>query len=274
MIFDTHAHYNLTCFDQNREVLFQKMKEAGVEKVLCPSISFEENQRMLDTLAPYGQVLFAVGIHPTRTPLFDWSDGYMDGELRRLAARPRVAAIGELGLDYHRGLENHPDLIARERCWFQRQLNIASDLELPLVLHIRSSPEHPHRAYRDALEILRAQPRAFSGVLHCYNSDYETACRFLEGGDYRFGIGGCLTYEGMDHLRQAVAKLPLERILLETDAPFLPPRGCPEKRNTSLNLPAVIQLIAELKHCSPETVEQTTFETAEQLFCRHLTERS
>lgn len=266
MIFDTHAHYNLDCFDANREALFQQMKDTGIDKVICPSIGFAENAQMLHKLESYGWITFAVGIHPSRTPLLDWDDEFIEAELRRMASHPRVVAIGELGLDYHSGLENHPHFIEREMLWFHRQLSIATEAKLPLVLHIRSSAERPGRANEDAIRILQDDSQPHSGVVHCYNSDYETACRFLDIGDYVFGIGGCLTYENMDALRQAVIKLPLDRLVLETDAPFLVPTGCSGKRNTSLNLPTVIQLIADLKKVSVETVEQVTYKTAIQMF--------
>lgn len=266
MIIDTHAHYNLSCFDQTRERLFSAMKEAGIEKVLCPAIDFESNEQMMNLLNSYDWIVFAIGIHPSRTPMYDWDDNFLDKELRRMAANERVAAIGELGLDYHHIRADQIDFVNREKEWFQRQLNIARDFVLPLVLHIRSSAEQPEQADRDAISILQEQAYSYEGVVHCYNSGYDIACQYLDVGNYYFGIGGSVTYPQADSLRDAVRKLPLERLVLETDAPFVKPVGCTGKRNTSLNLPVVIQTIAELKNLSPEQVEISTAQNAESLF--------
>lgn len=265
MIFETHAHYDLPQFDDDRCELMKKLRESGIGPIVVPAIGFESNRQMMKVMEPFDDVWFAVGIHPTRTPVEAYADEEMDAVLRQLTAHPRVAAVGELGLDYHNGLGDHPDMMKRQREWFYRQLAIAGDARLPLVLHLRSDEKAPEQAFLDGLNILQEDGRDHRGIVHCFHNSYDTAKRFLDAGEYCFGIGGVLAFEHQEVFRDAVARLPLESMVLETDAPFLSPMGKRE-RNTSLILPEIVKLIAELKHCTPEKVEQVTTENARRLF--------
>lgn len=265
MIFETHAHYDLPQYDNDREALFERLNNANIGRIVCPAIGFESNRQMLKVLKPYQKVSFAVGIHPSRTPLEGFQDDEMEMELRKLTTAPRVVAIGELGLDYHGGLMEHTDFIERQRVWFRRQLGIARESGLPLVLHLRSENEQSEQALWDGLAILQEQSHRYKGVVHCFHDSYDVAKRYLDAGEYYFGIGGVLLFAGQEIFRDAVKKLPLDCLVLETDSPFLSPKGKRE-RNTSLILPDVIRLIAELKHCDAETVEAVTTENAERLF--------
>lgn len=265
MIFETHAHYDLPQFDRDRDELIAGLRAAGIGPIVVPAIGFDSNQQMMRVMEPYDDVWFSVGIHPSRTPVDSTLDEEMDAALRQLAAHPRVVAIGELGLDYHNGLGAQPDLIQRQREWFRRQLAIARDTNLPLVLHLRSDNERPEQALWDGLHIIGESGHEYRGIVHCFHDSYQTAKGFLDAGEYYFGIGGVLAFEHQEVFRDAVARLPLETLVLETDAPFLHPMGRRE-RNTSLILPDVVKLIAELKGCTTEKVEEVTTENAQRLF--------
>lgn len=178
-----------------------------------------------------------------------------------------VIAIGECGLDYHYKREEQHRL--KQYMWFLYQLNLAWKLKLPVILHVRD-------AHEDALRILRWHPaRKLGGVIHCFNGTWETAQKYLELG-YHIGIGGSILQqeERARDLWEAVRHIPLDRILIETDAPFilpyckdiLPPKLLRRARNTSLILPAVINKIAELKDISPAEVEKATTENTIRLF--------
>lgn len=265
MIFETHAHYDLSQFDRDRKELIAALRGKGIGSIVVPAIEFESNRRMMKVMEPFDDVWFAVGIHPSRTPVDSSADEEMDSVLRQFAAHPKVVAVGELGLDYHNGLGEQTDLIQRQKEWFRRQLAIARDVNLPLVLHLRSENGQSEQALLDGLEMLREDSCQYKGVVHCFHNSYEVAKRFLDNGDYWFGIGGVLAFEKQAVFRDAVARLPLESLVLETDAPFLSPKG-KQERNTSLILPEVVKIIAELKHCSAEQVEQVTAENAQRLF--------
>ena len=205
-----------------------------------------------------------MGIHPTRSIYEKWSDRK---KLDAFAKMPGVIAIGECGLDYHYKREDQHRL--RQHIWFLYQLDLAWRLKKPVILHVRD-------AHEDALRILRWHPaRKLGGVIHCFYGSWEIAEQYLKLG-YHFGIGGSLLQqeERAGALWEAVKYIPLDKILIETDAPFIlpyckdviQPKLLRRARNTSLILPAVVEKIAELKGLSPEEVETATTENVIRLF--------
>ena len=205
-----------------------------------------------------------MGIHPTRSVFEKWSDRK---KLDAFSKAPGVIAIGECGLDYHYKREEQHRL--KQHIWFLYQLDLAWRLKKPVILHVRD-------AHEDALRILRWHPaRKLGGVIHCFYGSKEIAEQYLKLG-YHFGIGGSLLQqeERAGDLWEAIKIIPLDRILVETDAPFilpyckdvLPPKLLRRARNTSLILPAVIQKIAELKDISTDEVERATTENTIRLF--------
>ena len=282
MIIDSHAHYNNGAYKKpfryltygedgyalregDREQLFRELQDANIPYSIEPGVSLQSCGEVLELAAQYpGRIFPAVGVHPTRSIFEKWSDRY---KLDAYANTPGVIAIGEIGLDYHYKREEQHRLT--QHLWFLYQLNLAWKRKLPVILHVRD-------AHEDALRILRMHPaRKLGGVIHCFYGSKEIAEQYLKLG-YHIGIGGSALQleERAQDLWEAIPHIPLDRILLETDAPFIlpyckdviQPKLLRRARNTSLILPAVIQKIAELKGISADEVEQATTENTIRLF--------
>ena len=282
MIIDSHAHYNNNAYKKpfrylsydkdgytlkegNREELFQDLLDANIPYAIEPGVSLESCKEVLELSAQYpGRIFPAMGIHPTRSIFEKWSDRH---KLDAYAKIPGVIAIGEIGLDYHYKREEQHRL--KQHIWFIYQLNLAWKLKSPVILHVRD-------AHKDALRILQRHPaRKLGGVIHCFYGSKEIAQQYLKLG-YHIGIGGSVLQleERAKDLWEAIEGIPLDRILVETDAPFIlpyckdviQPKLLRRARNTSLILPAVIKKIAELKGISANDVEKATTTNAIRLF--------
>ena len=282
MIIDSHAHYNNGAYKKSfrylaydkdgyalREgelpQLMQEMEEANIRYFIEPGVSLQSCEEVLELAAQYPERIFpAIGVHPTRSIFEKWSDRH---KLDAYANTPGVIAIGEIGLDYHYKREEQHRLT--QYLWFLYQLDLAWKRKLPVILHVRD-------AHEDALRLLRMHPaRKLGGVIHCFYGSKEIAEQYLNLG-YHIGIGGFALQleERAQDLWEAIPHIPLERILLETDAPFIlpyckdviQPKLLRRARNTSLILPAVIRKIAELKGISADEVEQATTENTIRLF--------
>ena len=275
MIIESHAHYShkrfdgafryltgeLTAREGQREDLLNRLRESGVVLSIEPAIDFESNRR---TAALYRQhpdfIRLAVGVHPTRTHQAPWRQRR---HLEVWAREPGVAAIGETGLDYHLPRKHR----LTQLLWFRYQLGLAQRLGLPLVLHIRM-------ADRDALAMLRRRRHQLpGGVVHCFQGDWDTARAYLDLG-FCLGIGGALLRRESEALRDAVARAPLDRLLVETDSPYVLPdvpwtgskKSLSRVRNSSLLLPRVVEEIARLKHLPPKTAEAAILENTRRVF--------
>ncbi len=282
MIIDSHAHYTHNSFkntfrylaltpegytiqEGDRAQLFRELEAADIACAIEPGIRLDTCPEVLALAAQYpGRIFPAIGVHPTRCVSERWANRR---RLPALAKTPGVVAIGETGLDYHHPRKEQHRL--RQKMWFFYQLGLARRLRLPLILHVRM-------AHRPALRILKWHPaRRLGGVIHCFNGDADTAQKYLRLG-YHLGIGGAILQppERAEALWEAVRQTPLDRILVETDAPFilpyckdvLPGKALRRTRNTSLILPAVIEKIAQLKGLSPQQVEAATRENTIRLF--------
>lgn len=281
MIIDSHAHYTHSAYYNNfRYLTFHKdgyaLEEGDLSRLLHrlqesdirtieAGVSLSGCQGILDLCARTpGHIFPAVGVHPTRSVSEKWTSRH---KLSALADTPGVIAIGETGLDFHYERKDQHRLT--QYMWFLYQLNLAQKKKLPVILHVRE-------AHEEALRILRHHPaRKLGGVIHCFYGSWELAQQYLELG-YHIGIGGSLLQntERVQFLQDAVTNIPLDKILLETDAPFilpyckdtLPSKQLRRARNTSLILPAVIQKIAELKNITPEEAEEITAQNAIKLF--------
>lgn len=252
MIFDTHAHYDDEDFDADREELLSGMKAAGVSHIVNIGASLESTKRSLQLAEKYDFVYAAVGVHPSDTgelneETFKW--------LTKQCDMPKVVAVGEIGLDYY---WDEPER-AIQKEWFARQIALGREKRLPLVIHSRD-------AAQDTIDIMKAEKaEEAGGILHCFSYTKETAKIFLDM-DFSFGIGGVITFKNAKKLKEAVEYIPMEKIVIETDCPYLSPEPNRGRRNSSLNLPYVIRAIAELKNLSEEEVLRATYENAKRIY--------
>ena len=252
MIFESHAHYDDEAFDEEREELLVSLREHGLDKVVHVGASLESCRITLELMKKYPFIYGAMGVHPSETAELN-EDNF--AWLREQCAVDKVVAVGEIGLDYH-WKEPEPHV---QKEWFKRQLILARETGLPVIIHSRE-------AAKDTLDMMQAlRAGEIGGVIHCYSYTKEMAREYLEM-DYYFGIGGVITFQNSKKLKEAVEYIPLDRILLETDSPYLAPEPHRGKRNSSLNLPLVAQAIADLKGSSYEKVVEVTQENAMRLF--------
>ena len=252
MIFETHAHYDDEAFDEDREKLLETMHAQGIEKIINVGASLQGVRDTVALTEKYPFVYGAVGIHPDEVGNLTEEDMK---ELRGYCDREKIAAIGEIGLDYYWDKENHEI----QKKWFVRQMDLAKETGLPIIVHSRD-------AAKDTLDIMKAE-RAdnLSGVIHCYSYSKEHAREYMNMG-YYLGVGGVVTFKNAKRLKEVVEYAPLYYLLLETDAPYLAPEPYRGKRNCSLYLTYVAQTIARIKGVPYETVVETTRKNAEKLF--------
>lgn len=252
MIFESHAHYDDEAFNEDRETLLASMQENGIGTIINVGASIASTQSTIALTQQYPFLYGAAGVHPSETAELDedklcW--------LEQQCRREKIVAVGEIGLDYH---WPEPDR-ALQKYWFEKQLELAARVNLPLIIHSRE-------AAKDTLDIMKAHHTQDSrGVIHCFSYTKEIAQEYISMG-YYIGIGGVITFSNAKKLKEAAAAIPIEKILLETDCPYLAPVPNRGKRNSSLNLPYVAQEIAQIKGISREEVVSITCENAQRLF--------
>lgn len=251
MYFDTHAHYDDEKFDSDRTEVLAGMQSAGVDLILNPGCSLESSQTAVALSERYAFLWAAVGVHPEECGGFDAAA--LD-TLSALAQSPRVKAIGEIGLDYH-----YPDNPPREvqRDVFRTQLELALSLNLPVIIHDRD-------AHADCLRIVSDYP-ALRGVFHCFSGSPEMARQLLTKG-WHLGFDGPVTYQNAKRVLDVLAITPTERILLETDAPYLPPVPHRGERNDSRLLPFIARAVAAGKGVSEDELARIAKENGKRLF--------
>lgn len=256
MIFETHAHYDDDRFEKDRDALLSSLQKQGIERVINVGASIESTKTTLALADAYDFVYAAVGVHPSdidglNEESFAW--------LREQTAGRKVAAVGEIGLDYY--WEKDAAVQERQRYWFARQMELAREASLPVIIHSRE-------AAADTLKVLKSvHAEQIPGVIHCYSYSREMAEEFIKMG-YYIGVGGVVTFKNAKKLKETVQAIPLERILLETDCPYMAPEPYRGKRNDSSYLPLVLAAIAELRGITPEEVERVTEENARRLFVK------
>lgn len=252
MIFESHAHYDDEAFDQDREALLKHMQENGIAYVVNISASLETCRKVLKLTEQYPYIYGSLGVHPSEVLALD-EEG-MEW-LKKKSSAEKIVAIGEIGLDYHYD-EPAKDI---QKKWFIRQLDLARQVQLPVIIHSRE-------AAQDTMDIIKAEKAGeLGGVIHCFSYGVEMAREYLSMGFY-IGVGGVITFKNGKKLREVVEYTPLDRILLETDCPYLAPEPYRGKRNSSLNLPYVVEEIARIKGISREEVENATMENAKTMY--------
>jgi TatD DNase family protein len=268
LLVDTHAHLNFERFDTDRPQVIDRASQAGLVRILNPGVDLSSSMQAISLAESFSIVYAAVGIHPNDS--LTW-DAASHSTLRELAHHDKVVAIGEIGLDYYR--DRAP--LDLQKQVFRHQLELAAELELPVIIHTRDASEEDRDASRDVLTMLGdwvSQLRNSGstlaerpGVLHSYSSGAEFVEQAVSLGFY-LGITGPVTFRKADSLRQAVEAIPLERLLIETDAPFLTPHPYRGKRNEPAHVRYVAEKIAEIHHLPSEKIAQITTAGAERLF--------
>ena len=251
MYFDTHAHYDDPHFDPDREPLLASMPARGVGLILNPGCDVASSQAALELAERFPYVYAAVGIHPEECA------GAGDRELdriRALCAHEKAVAVGEIGLDYH--WEDNPGREEQQRV-FRGQLELALELDLPVIVHDRE-------AHGDCLSIVSEYP-GLRGVFHCFSGSPEMAVELLGRGWY-LGFDGPITYKNAKKALAVLAITPPDRILLETDAPYLPPVPHRGERNDSGFLPLIAEVAARAKDMAVEELAELAMENGRRLF--------
>ena len=250
--FDTHAHYTDTACNRDRtELLEQLLPAAGVAAAVTAGVDVESSRASVALAEAYGYIYAAAGIHPEDCA---GAGGRELEEIRALCRHPKAVAVGEIGLDYY-WAENPPKEFQREI--FRRQLALAREVGLPVIVHDRE-------AHGDSLAIVKEYPEV-TGVFHCFSGSPEMAEELLKRGWY-LGFDGPITYKNAKRAPEVAAVTPLDRIVIETDAPYLSPVPNRGKRNDSRNLPYIVEKLAEWKGVTPEEMSEITFENGLRLF--------
>lgn len=254
MIFETHAHYDDSKFDSDRDALLASLPSKGIERVINVGASIESTKTTLALAEKYDYVYAAVGVHPSdidglNEQTFQW--------LKEQTQNPKTVAVGEIGLDYY--WEKEPVVQGLQQEWFMRQMELARTCQLPVIIHSRDAAE-------DTMKIMQvSNAKEIPGVIHCYSYSKELAREFVKMG-YYIGVGGVVTFKNAKKLKETVEDIPLDRILLETDCPYMAPEPHRGSRNDSTLLPFVVAEIARIKGISEQEVIETTNKNARQLF--------
>ncbi len=250
MLFDTHAHYDDAAFDADRDALLEALPASGVGLVIDPGCDVKSSEHALRLAARWPHVYAAVGIHPEEL------GGMAEGDPERIEAlctQDKCVAVGEIGLDYYWDASRKEE----QKALFIEQLKLALRRDLPVIVHDRE-------AHGDCLDIVRQFP-GLRGVFHCYSGSVEMAQELLKRGWY-LGFDGPITYKNARKALEVLEICPLDRVLIETDSPYLSPVPQRGKRNDSRNLSFIVEKIAEIKGCTAQEVEAAALENGRRLF--------
>lgn len=251
MIFESHAHYDSRKFDEDREELLNSMQENGIGTIINVGATWKSVTTGLELANQYPFVYAALGLHPDEVGDFNEERFEI---LKAECQKEKVVAVGEIGLDYYWDNESH-DI---QKKWFIRQLELARELDLPVIIHSRDAAE-------DTLKIMKEHAKGMRGVIHCFSYSKEMAEEYVKLG-FHIGVGGVVTFKNGKKLKEVVEAIPIERILLETDSPYLAPEPHRGKRNSSLYLPHIAQMIADLKGLTYDEVVAQTEKNGKELF--------
>ena len=252
MLFDSHCHVDDDSYDNDRAELIESLPQKGIDLIMEIGADMGSSRRAAVLAKRYPFIYAAVGVHPHDTKNMTEED---IEELALLASEPKVKAIGEIGLDYHYPDTHKPS----QKHWFERQMQLTMDLSMPFIIHDRDS-------HADCLEILRKfDIKRVGGVMHCFSGSVEMAKEVIKMGMV-ISLGGPVTFKNARHSVDVAKEIPLDKILIETDSPYLSPEPLRGKRNSPENVRYVADKIAEIKGESFETVAKVTKENAMKLF--------
>jgi len=258
MLVDTHCHINFDSYDEDREAIFERAANVGVTTIIIPSVDLATSRAIIKLTKEHEGLYGAVGIHPNSTA--DFNDEMLS-EIEAMSHTPKIVAIGEIGLDYH--WRESP----KETQWksFEAQLNLAKKLELPVIIHNREASEDVMSILDEWVKDLPPKIKERPGVMHSFSAPEAIAEQALAAGFY-LGFTGPITYKNADQLRHIAAKIPLDRMLVETDGPFLTPVPHRGKRNEPSYIPLIVERLANLRQMSVEAFGSATTENAYRLF--------
>ena len=251
-IFDTHAHLLDEKFDEDREALIASLSDSGVKLVMEAGTDLGYLEKLLPFVEAHPMIYGAAGLHPEELGPYALSD--LD-QVAAALAHPKIRAVGEIGLDYY-WPENPPREV--QKAFFDAQLSLAADRGLPVIVHDRE-------AHGDTVDVLRAHRGRVVGVMHCFSGSWETARECLDMG-FCLGFGGALTFKNAKKNVEVAAKAPLDRLVIETDCPYMAPVPFRGKRNDPTKTLYVLQKLAELKAMAPEDLAPILFENGQRLF--------
>ena len=252
-IFESHAHYEDEAFDEDREALIASLPENGIETVVNVGSTVETCHKTVDLISQYEHVYGALGVHPSEIKTATAKD--LEWIKTEAIKNPKILAIGEIGLDYYWDKDNREQQIE----YFVKQMEIAKEIGKPIIVHSRD-------AAKDTFDCMTENnAEKCGGVVHCFSYGPEEAEKYLKMGFY-IGIGGVVTFKNAVKIRDVVEAVPLDRILLETDCPYLAPEPYRGKRNSSLYIPNIAQKIAELKGVDYEEVLSVTYDNACKMY--------
>ena len=250
-IIDTHAHYDHKQFDEDRNELLENLPSKGIEYVINVGSDMKSTAASVKLAEKYTHIYTSVGVHPHYASVF--IDTTNLDSLRDLAKSNKVVAYGEIGLDFFHNF-SPPDM---QREWFKKQLDLACELGMPVIIHSRDAND-------EVFGIIKSSP-ARKGVIHSFSGNAALAIRYIELG-FHIGIGGVVTFKKADVLKEVCKQIPISKMLLETDCPYLAPHPYRGKRNDSTKLTLVAQEIADIKGVSAEEVCAATTKNAKNLF--------
>ena len=253
--FDTHAHYDDSKFDNDRDEVINKIYKSGVTRCINIGCNIETSEKSVEIAKNYDFIYAMCGIHPSEVPQTEeklWKD---INEIKKIVtSNHKVVAIGEIGLDYHyEGFDKKMQQIA-----FIKQIELANELKLPIAVHTRD-------AIDDTIKILRNYKFENKGILHCCPFNRELVKHGLENNLY-IAFGGTVTFKNSKNAEEIIKMVPKDRILIETDCPYLAPEPFRGKRNDSSNLKYIVEKIADFLDCTPEEVAEFTYKNALELF--------
>ena len=254
MIFETHAHYDDDRFKDDRDETIKRVHEKGVAPIINVGASIGSTMTTIELAKKYDFIYAAVGVHPSdiadlNEETFAW--------LREQTAWERTVAVGEIGLDYY--WDKEPKVQENQRYWFKRQLELAAEASLPVIIHSRD-------AAQDTMEIMtEAAKKNIRGVIHCYSYSVEQAREYIKMG-FHIGVGGVVTFKNSRKLQEVVEDIPLEKIVLETDSPYMAPVPFRGTRNSALNIPYIAEKIAEIKGVPVQKVYDQTYANALKMY--------
>jgi len=252
LIFDTHAHYDDERFDEDRDTLLKQLHQEGISYILNASASPESLEDSIELSEKYPFIYAALGIHPHDA---DKMNEDLIDKIRVLSKKDKVVAIGEIGLDYY--YDNSPR--DTQKYWFERQIELAKELKLPIIIHDRD-------AHEDTVNILKKTDAGqVGGIFHCFSGSAQMALDMIKL-NMHISIGGPVTFKNARKTIEVVQAVPLEKLLVETDSPYLSPEPFRGKRNNSGYLVHIIRKIAEIKGISESEVAEATLANAKKVF--------